>query len=1053
MRCLANALLLVPPTRQILVDLDFPLAATPLLKSQDRDDEFLISRILFLTTYEKSLDVAQLVDKGQLAMLISTNLARHAQQHSGLPEQGHASPQDDLALSETLKLLFNLIHFCPTRTRAFSPAVPHVLQLLSTRSLARPPLEGPVSDLITALINLDLEDPTSDPTGHEALFSSAHSACHIERLVFILEKGIEDYSEAELDKVATPLLTLIRRTYDLAPNAVKHRVQDLLLPSDEERSRPLGSSDTLPSRLLRLSTSSMVPTLREHISSLLFELSERDPSTFVRNIGYGYASGFLMAHDLPLPEGSLGGNVGRGDNERQQGSADPESINPITGQRLNAESVVNMPEMTDEEKEREAERLFVLFERLKKTGVMNVKNPLRVRNLSLVPYVGDIILRHNDAVVVYDSRSRQLSLRGTSPGDTVDLPASECPYCHRPYREEPQRPDLGRQTSAGDLRADFVSPEYFRMLQTYPPDGEDYAPPPSPRRRLAQPVASARISSTPAQEEVLHGQTRAPSPIPRGISSSAFCQGFYTRFFVEKSLLGRGGRGVVFHVEHVLDGVSLGEFACKRVPVGDDHEWLKKVLVEVVLLQKLSHPNLVSYRHVWLEDVRLTTFGPSVPCAFILQEFCNSGDLLHYISPPMSPSMTDIKDRRRRRSKGQLDASLDVHASRHLSFDEIYSFFKDITSGLNYLHANGFIHRDLKPSNCLLHQVRGETKVLVSDFGEAQEANKARKSSGATGTISYCAPEVLRPEWPGGPLGAFTAKSDIFSLGMILYFMCFGRLPYINANGFDEESEDLEQLRAEISAWRGFTDEARTRADLPDQLYRFLKRLLSDRPSQRPSAEDILRGMSSGTGLGEGLSNHHANQGTIFEEMRSSTRIAPVDSPGPRLSTSQRRGRPTSPTSIGFPQNSQLRNQRPESPMDDGHISHAEHAPDAEGDNGSSLILRQRRPTNTSLSPPRTFRPALLPPANRVSSAQQAVNHFISTKPARISFFFVKYLSMHQACYPSALNVWMLGLLMIPAVLDLVITHGRPGITVGLGVFHVITLYVAQDWALLCHYR
>lgn len=74
-------------------------------------------------------------------------------------------------------------------------------------------------------------------------------------------------------------------------------------------------------------------------------------------------------------------------------------------------------------------------------------------------------------------------------------------------------------------------------------------------------------------------------------------------------------------VQHVLDGVQLGKFACKRVPVGDDHEWLEKVLIEVQLLQNLSHQNLVSYRHVWLEDFQVSNFGPSVPCAFILQQF------------------------------------------------------------------------------------------------------------------------------------------------------------------------------------------------------------------------------------------------------------------------------------------------------------------------------------------------------------------------------------------------------------------------------------------------
>jgi serine/threonine protein kinase len=91
----------------------------------------------------------------------------------------------------------------------------------------------------------------------------------------------------------------------------------------------------------------------------------------------------------------------------------------------------------------------------------------------------------------------------------------------------------------------------------------------------------------------------------------------------------------------------------------------------------------------------------------------------------------------RRRSKGQLDTPVDLlNGNRKLPFDEIYSLFKDITSGVAYLHAANYIHRDLKPSNCLLHREGGRTTCLISDFGEVQPENMVRKSSGTTGTIS-----------------------------------------------------------------------------------------------------------------------------------------------------------------------------------------------------------------------------------------------------------------------------------------------------------------------------
>lgn len=59
--------------------------------------------------------------------------------------------------------------------------------------------------------------------------------------------------------------------------------------------------------------------------------------------------------------------------ENEQDEAD---INPITGQYVSSEKQPDLKDMTDEEKEREAEKLFVLFERLKKTGIIDVENPI-----------------------------------------------------------------------------------------------------------------------------------------------------------------------------------------------------------------------------------------------------------------------------------------------------------------------------------------------------------------------------------------------------------------------------------------------------------------------------------------------------------------------------------------------------------------------------------------------------------------------------------------------------------------------------------------------------
>jgi len=144
-----------------------------------------------------------------------------------------------------------------------------------------------------------------------------------------------------------------------------------LLPKNSERDLPLGKSSSLASRLLRLTSSPGLMNLPEAISDLQFQLSNKDANDFVKNVGYGYAAGYLMNHKIPIPESAKQTQTG--------GSAQNQlPINPVTGQRLDKEPDDPLPKMTREEKEREAERLFVLFERLKATGVVDAKNPVQM---------------------------------------------------------------------------------------------------------------------------------------------------------------------------------------------------------------------------------------------------------------------------------------------------------------------------------------------------------------------------------------------------------------------------------------------------------------------------------------------------------------------------------------------------------------------------------------------------------------------------------------------------------------------------------------------------
>ncbi|RDW81337.1 protein kinase IKS1 [Aspergillus mulundensis] len=667
---------------------------------------------------------------------------------------------------------------------------------------------------------------------------------------------------------------------------------------------------------------------------------------------------------------------------------------------------------------------------------------------AIVPYSSshDVVLRHDGSVVVYDPVSKQLVLRNATD-DERDDHDPQCPYCRRPLRDESAGPDNHHAGS----QQEFVNPEYFRMLHnSLPPPSLDPTTSQSQTRRFVQPVLADRASSESGQSRVHAGH---------GISSAAFTPDYFKRFFVEETVLGKGGKGVVLLVKHVLDGVSLGHYACKRVPVGDDHEWLEKVLIEVQTLQHLSHQNLVSYRHVWLENAKITTFGPSVPCAFILQQYCNAGDLHNYICGSMqtSTSPQELKERIRRRSKGGPEVPIDLREPRKLHFDEIYSFFKDITSGLRYLHASGYIHRDLKPNNCLLHKTNDGIRVLVSDFGEVQSQDAIRMSTGATGTVSYCAPEVLRREYPDGPFANFTFKSDIFSLGMILYFLCFGQLPYQNADLIHEEREDLEKLREEIMDWSGF-DQGRIRPDLPEQLYTFLWRLLSVDPDLRPSADEVL----SGLGANENLRTKRSGSNASTPDVHTSSRIRPLDDTvdpfdqavSPKKSFS--RGPALRRNSVYDP-NGSVGDLTPVFEDVDSTERRSSLSPDRD------LIVRPRFSSAQSVSPvspprnetrqvgPTTVEPPirlLPPPPGRNSLSRRLSRWYPPLFAVQLALFLAKIAMVLQPCSPLAVNPWVLYFLIVAAAINLRTTDVR--MQVASLLLHVSVVALSMRLEILC---
>lgn len=337
----------------MFVDLGYEAQACNKLKTDNRDDEFLVSRLIFLTTYNTTVSLTTMIDQYHLAEIIVENLSRHAKRISAGDTRVEADPMEDMALVETLKLLFNITHFAPDRVATFSPAIPHIVTILTKRALppSRSPLAPPFGQLINALMNLNLNDADVQ----SSLYPESAPEAVADRLIQLIDMALVAYEDDDLETNVTPAISAIIAVYEHAPEDVRKFIRGKLLPKEKDREQVLGRGNSLAARLLRNSTNPLTPKLRDAISHLLFDLSDRDANKFVQNVGYGFASGFLFQNNIPVPESV----------SEAQGSAGGEQrpVNPITGQFVDTERFAEMPEMTQAEKEREAERLFVLFER------------------------------------------------------------------------------------------------------------------------------------------------------------------------------------------------------------------------------------------------------------------------------------------------------------------------------------------------------------------------------------------------------------------------------------------------------------------------------------------------------------------------------------------------------------------------------------------------------------------------------------------------------------------------------------------------------------------
>ncbi|KAG0045741.1 putative serine/threonine-protein kinase iks1 [Gryganskiella cystojenkinii] len=544
-------------------------------------------------------------------------------------------------------------------------------------------------------------------------------------------------------------------------------------------------------------------------------------------------------------------------------------------------------------------------------GIPPAPTPAR-HHREVVPYSQEwrVILRSppRGRTVLYNPQMQSLVVQTTVGLDphpvSLRNDSNICALCRRPLDLDTNDEEEGDAPGA----AGFMDTNYFRMLAdaniaisrraTLQDEPSAQLRTDSP---IGTPTSSSRASLDLDTRPTVHDDSRdnvQESTSSPHLSHNALNQGYYDRFFVETMKLGRGFRGSVFLCQHILDGIHLGEYAIKKVAVGDNHDWLVQMLREVHLLERLHHPNIVSYKHAWLENHQLYQFSPEVTCLFILMECANGGNLEEYIeraapepftsstttdhdptetgslskdhhdpAKPMSTKERLINEReqRRKQRQGSLPPFGNVAGSvapispatnvdtvnpttRHyLSNTEIWSFFFDICEGLAHLHRLGIIHRDLKPPNLLLSYSNSKIKgsqgerprILITDFGECEilDQTAKRDRTGATGTLEFLAPELLAVDDNGRYMNEFSFKGDMWSLGMVLYYLCYSRLPYT-------QIEDVDILREEIRGIKSFTLPPDDERVIPEELKILIRVLLSPEKSKRPSCDEILKTLS-----------------------------------------------------------------------------------------------------------------------------------------------------------------------------------------------------------------
>ncbi|KAL5040367.1 hypothetical protein BDV3_006531 [Batrachochytrium dendrobatidis] len=418
LKCLSNMLLQNPSIRQLFSASDLVAAAAKSLEIQSLDmgTVFLLSRLIFLGTVESKAVATSLVSLG-----ICDSLAHYLDNITkgklllGATETWISIP---VTVNEILKTGFSLsvpisesymtntssmpVLFGGTKSlgdalsdhaardelgKSFTLLLAATIEIFTKTPLNPIPLTPPHSHAINMMMNLPVkslsktwffEDDYSIVYKSVDILTTTLCTVFPQRANINSGKGRKEYEDeeeylAEIDGTnvdqAIPPLLILMRSWAKGDDGACQILKKLLMPKNIDRSKPLHHGTTVTNYMIWLMMTVTMLQIRDCVSELLFAVCKESMDELVAYVGYGNAAGFLMN------KGLLGSTPSQSKPSQEESVADDQAkINPITGEYIKPEDEHNeaLENMTEEERERETEKLMVLISRLEKNGAIQV---------------------------------------------------------------------------------------------------------------------------------------------------------------------------------------------------------------------------------------------------------------------------------------------------------------------------------------------------------------------------------------------------------------------------------------------------------------------------------------------------------------------------------------------------------------------------------------------------------------------------------------------------------------------------------------------------------